>query len=456
MRKSVIIPKSAKNINLSEFFIKFASPSPIQSTEESNDFILTLNIMKKQLFPIALSSLIAMSAAPAFATDFQAPACDDPKIEVPDSTGFTFTDVKINPHTSVKDQNKSGTCWAFSGLSTLEDNIMRKGGPKLDLSEMFIVRNAYIDKAKKWMRMNGEINFAQGGSFADVVEMSKLYGAVPEEVYAGLEYGEKKHAHYEMAEALEAYLKAVYKRGAKDKKLSTAWLPGYIGILDAYLGKAPETFTYNGRTYTPQQYAKEIGLEPENFINLTSYTHHPFYTWFAIEIPDNWMWSQSFNVPMEEMKKSVDEALEAGYTVMWAADVSEGGFKWRKGYAVLPDAKDEKNMDDTELSRWVKLSDKDREDSVYDIKGPVKEKEVTQESRQETFDNYQTTDDHGMVIVGTATDQEGNRYYKVKNSWDTNQLYDGYLYVSEPYFLEKTIGVGLHRDALPKSVRSKM
>ncbi len=403
-----------------------------------------------------LIALSLLAAVPASATYFQAPAGDDPKIEVPDSTGFTFTDVKINPHGSVKDQNKSGTCWAFSGLSTLEDNVMRKGGPELDLSEMFVVRNAYIDKAKKWMRMNGEINFAQGGSFADVLDITSRYGAVPEEAYAGIEYGEKKHAHYEMAEALDAYLNAVLKRGLKDKKLSTAWLPGYIGILDAYLGKVPEQFSYNGKTYTPASFAKEMGLEPENFVNLTSYTHHPFYTWFALEIPDNWQWSQSFNVPMEDMQAAVDNALENGYTVMWAADVSEGGFKWRKGYAVLPDSKDEKDMNDTELSRWVKLSDKDREDSVYDIKGPVKEKEVTQATRQETFDNFQTTDDHGMVIVGTATDQEGNKYYKVKNSWDTNQLYDGYLYVSIPYFLEKTIGVGIHKDALPKPLKSNL
>lgn len=405
----------------------------------------------KKFITLALGAALSASA---FASDYQAPAAEL-QIENPDSTGFKFTDVKINKTGSVKDQNKSGTCWAFSGLSTLEDNVMRKGGPELDLSEMFVVRNAYIDKAKKFMRMNGTINFAQGGSWGDVLNMTSLYGAMPEEAYSGLNYGEDKHSHYEMADALEAYLRAVLSRGTKNKKLTTAWLPGFIGILDAYLGKVPENFTYNGKTYTPSQWAKEMGLEPENFVNITSYTHHPFYENFILEIPDNWAWTESMNVPMEDMQRIVDNALDKGWTVMWAADVSEGGFKWNKGYALLPEDKDQKDMTDTELSRWVKLSDKDRESSRFDIKGPVKEKAVTQESRQKTFDNFETTDDHGMVIVGTAVDQEGNKYYKVKNSWDTNQLYDGFLYVSMPFFLEKTLGVGVHNDAIPADIRKK-
>jgi len=405
----------------------------------------------KKLTALAFGAAISASA---FATYYQAPAAE-PKIENPDSTGFKFTDVKINRTGTVKDQNKSGTCWAFSGISTLEDNVMRKGGPELDISEMYVVRNAYIDKAKKFMRMNGAINFAQGGSWGDVLNMTSMYGAMPEEAYTGLNYGEEKHSHYEMAEALEAYLRAVLSRGTKNKQLTTAWLPGFVGILDAYLGEVPDTFTYNGKTYTPQQWAKEMGLEPENFVNITSYTHHPFYENFVLEIPDNWAWTESRNVPMDEMQRIVDYALDKGWTVMWAADVSEGGFKWNKGYALLPEDKDQKDMTDTELSRWVKLSDKDRESSKFDIKGPVKEKTVTQESRQKTFDNFETTDDHGMVIVGTATDQEGNKYYKVKNSWDTNQLYDGYLYVSMPFFLEKTIGVGVHNDAIPADIKKK-
>ncbi|MDE7412562.1 MAG: C1 family peptidase [Muribaculaceae bacterium] len=404
---------------------------------------------------ILLASAALLAAPLAHATYFEAPLCDDPKIENPDSTGFTFTDVILIPTTPVKDQNKSGTCWAFSGLSTLEDNVLKNSGKEIDLSEMWVVRNAYIDKAKKYMRMNGKINFAQGGSFADVLEMTRLYGAVPEEAYSGLNYGEAKHSHYEMAEALQAYLDAILARGMKNGKLSSAWLPGFIGILDAYLGKAPENFTYNGKNYTPKSFAKEMGIVPEDFEIYTSYTHHPFYEEFVLEIPDNWIWSSCRNVPMEELQAVCDNALENGYSVMWAADVSEGGFKWRKGYAVLPDDKDQKDMTDTELARWVKLDDKDRDNAKYDIKGPVKEKKVTQESRQTTFDNYETTDDHGMVIVGTATDQEGNKYYKVKNSWDTNQIYDGFFYVSVPYFLEKTLNIGVHKNAVPKDIAKK-
>ena len=402
-----------------------------------------------------LSLSFLLLAAPVFAvnTDKTAPA-GPPDVVVPDSTGFKFTDVKINKTTPVKDQNRSGTCWSFSATSFVEEDVMRRGGPELDLSEMFAVRNCYIDKAKKYMRTNGQNNFAAGGAATDVLYVADNYGLVPEEVYPGLNYGEDKHVHGELDAVLKAYLDAVKRN--PNRKLSTAWLPGFIGILDAYLGPVPETFTVNGKTYTPQSYAQELGIKGDDFISLTSYTHHPFYESFAIEIPDNWTWAQSFNVPMEEMKATVDNALEQGYTVCWSADVSERGFQWRNGYALLPEPVNETNLEGTELSRWVQLSDKDREDATYKIKGPVKERKITQESRQKTFDNYETTDDHGMVIVGYATDQEGNRYYKVKNSWDTNQVYDGYLYVSEPYFLEKTLSILVNKEALPKSLSSKV
>ncbi len=401
---------------------------------------------------LSVLSLLLAGALPMAARI--APACEDPEIIVPDSTGFKFTDQIVVRTTPVKDQNKSGTCWCFSGSSMIEDEIMRKGGPELDLSEMFTVRQAYIDKAKKYVRTHGNINFAQGGGFADVLYVMDNYGAMPEEAYAGLNYGEKKHSHYEMEAALKGYLDGILKNG--NKHLSTAWLKGFTAILDSYLGEVPESFVYNGKKYTPKSFAKEMGIVPSDFVSLTSYTHHPFYEWFALEIPDNWLWEDSFNVPLEEMKKAVDNAIENGYSVGWAADVSEGGFQWRKGFALLPEEKDEADMDGTELSRWVQLSDKDREKAQFQIKGPVKEKTVTQESRQEGFDRWDTTDDHGMVIVGIATDQEGNRYYKVKNSWDTNQLYGGYIYVSEPFFLDKTIGVTLNKTSLPKNLASRL
>ena len=398
--------------------------------------------MKQLLFALIMLPGMAM------ATSRTSPSMD-PEVIVPDSTGFTFTDIKVNPTTSVKDQNKSGTCWSFAATSFLEEDLLRRGGPEVDLSEMYAVRNCYIDKAKKYIRTNGVTNFASGGAASDVLYVADNYGVIPDEFYTGLNYGEPKHNHGELDAVLKAYLDAVKQN--PNKKLSTAWLPGFIGILDAYLGQVPESFTVNGKTYTPQSYAKELGFNGDDFISITSYTHHPFYQNFAIEIPDNWTWAESFNVPMDEMKNVVDNALENGYTVCWSADVSEGGFQWRNGFALLPEPKTEANLEGTELSKWVQLSDKDREDATFKIKGPVKERTVTQESRQKTFDNYETTDDHGMVIVGYAEDQEGNRYYKVKNSWDTNQLYNGFLYVSEPYFLEKTISVLVNKNALPQA-----
>lgn len=407
----------------------------------------------RKILTAASAAMIALTAG---ATYMQAPAQKTDDIVVPDSTGFKFTDVKTVKTTPVKDQNKSGTCWSFSGIGMLEDEILRKGGQETDLSEMFVVRNAYIDKAKRLMRLYGDANFSQGGQINDVLYVLDLYGAMPEEAYAGLNYGEKKHSHYEMAEAMDGYLKGVL-RNAKKKgnHLSDAWLPGFIGILDAYLGPVPETFTYKGKTYTPKSYAASLGLNPADYVSLTSYTHHPFYEEFAIEIPDNWLNAKSRNVPMEELAKIVDNALENGYALGWAADVSEGGFKWREGYAIIPAEIDQTNMTDSEVSKWVQLDDKTREAKRFEKKGPQPEMKITQEMRQKHFDNWETTDDHGMVIEGIATDQEGNRYYKVKNSWDTNQLYGGYFYVSVPYFLDKTISITVHKDAIPKDIAKK-
>ena len=395
--------------------------------------------MKRYLALIALGGAItSMNAMPA-----PAGASD---VITPDSTGFIFTDIISIPTTPVKNQNKSGTCWCFAGTSLLEEDILRKGGPELDLSEMYWVRQNYIDKAKKYIMMDGKINFAQGGSVDDVMKTAAVVGAMPEEVYSGLNYGETKHSHYEMADGMKAYLDAMLNRGSRN--LSDAWLKGFTAILDAYLGEVPEEFTYNGKKYTPESFAKEFKISPQDFVTITSYTHHPFYTWFPIEIADNWRWSNSYNVPLEEMKRIVDDALEQGYTVAWATDVSEPGWQWRKGYAVLPEEKGPEDLSENEAAKWEQMSEKERKDLSYNIKGPVKERKVTQEMRQKHFENKESTDDHGMVIVGMATDQEGNRYYKVKNSWDTNQLYGGYVYVSEPYFLDKTINITLNKAAI--------
>lgn len=377
----------------------------------------------------------------------------DDGIVVPDSTGFKFTDVVLVKTTPVKDQNKSGTCWSFAGSSFMEDEIMRKGGPEMDLSEMFTVRKCYDDKARKFVRMDGKINFDQGGGVHDILYVMENYGMMPDAAYTGLQYGEPKHMHYEMADGLKGYLNGVMRNG--NKHLSTSWMKGVDAILDAYLGDVPAEFTFEGKKYTPKEFMKAMKLDPKDYIAVTSFTHHPYYEAFPMEVADNWLWYPYMNVPMEEMKAIVDNALNNGYSVCWAADVSEGGFKWRQGYAVLPEEVNEADLEGTELSRWVQLSDKDRAAKRFEINGPVKEMKVTQESRQAGFDNKETTDDHGMTIVGIATDQEGNKYYKVKNSWDTNQLYGGYIYVSEPYFLAKTIGLMVNKDAVPAAVAKK-
>jgi len=369
-------------------------------------------------------------------------------------TAFVFTDIISLPTTSVKDQNKSGTCWCFAGTSYFENEIRRLGGDSLDISEMFTVRKCYEDKADRYVRLYGQTNFAPGGSLLDVPYVWKRYGAVPEEVYRGLNYGEEKHVHGELDAVLAAYVKAVAAK--PDKKISTAWKKGLNGVLDAYFGELPQTFEYKGRTYTPQSYAASLPIKLDDYIPLTSFSHHPFYETFAVEVPDNWLWGQYYNVPLDEFQAIVDNALKNGFTLVWAADVSEGGFKWTKGVALMPKDVDQGSMEGTELARWVKLSDKDRQSKRFDFNGPVEEMVVDQELRQAMFDNQETTDDHGMEIVGVAKDQNGNRYYKVKNSWDTNQVYDGFFYVSEPYFLAKTVDILVHRNAIPAATAKKI
>ncbi len=367
---------------------------------------------------------------------------------------FIFTDVISLPTTSVKDQNKSGTCWCFAGTSFYENEIRKNGGDSLDLSEMFTVRQCYRDKAERYVRMYGQTNFGAGGSIMDLPYVWKRYGAVPEEVYTGLQYGEDKHVHGELDAVIGAYIKEIVKK--PNNKLSTDWMKGIEGILDAYLGAVPETFEYKGKTYTPKSYAESLPLKVDDYVPVTSFSHHPYYETFAVEVPDNWLWAQYYNVPLDELKAIIDNSLAKGHTLVWAADVSEGGFKWTKGVALMPKGKNEGDMDGTELSRWVKLSDKERVNDKYNFEGPVAEIEVTPELRQKMFDSQETTDDHGMEIVGTAVDQFGNKYYKVKNSWDTNQVYDGFFYVSEPYLLAKTMDILVHRDAIPKSTAKKL
>lgn len=369
--------------------------------------------------------------------------------------GFKFEDKIILPATSVKDQHRTGTCWSFAGLSLLESEMIRNKRPVVDLSPMFIVYHTYFEKALKYVRMHGNTNFSPGGAFHDVTNMIRKYGIVPEEIYRGLNYGEEKHVHGELDQILKNQVDAVIKN--PNRKLSPVWSEPIISTLDSYLGEIPQSFDYKGKTYTPMSFAREfVGLNMDDYVEISSFSHHPFYSRFIIEIPDNWSWDEVYNVPINELQEIIDFALNNGFTVGWAADVSEKGFMTgNRGIAIMPEKRVE-DMTDAEITRWESLNERQREEELYRISGPVPEIEVTQERRQVAFDNYTTTDDHGMHIIGTATDQNGNLFYKVKNSWGDYNHLKGYFYASKPYFRYKTISIMLHKDGIPLHIRQKL
>lgn len=357
------------------------------------------------------------------------------------------------PVTSVKDQYRAGTCWSYSGLGLVEAELLRLGKGDFNLSDIFVVRKVYEQKAKKYVRMHGKTHFAGGGAFHDVFWVIDNYGIIPEAEYRGLEYGEDNHVHGELDAVLRAYVDAVIKN--RNRKLSTAWFRGFQGVLDAYLGEVPEKFTYNGKEYTPKSFVEELDFNSDNYINLTSFTHHPFYEPFILEIPDNWLWGQAYNLPVDELMEVLDNAINNGYSAAWGSDVSEKGFKWSRGVAIVP-SEDRPDLDGLERAKWEELSSKEKEALLYKFDEPVAEKEITQEMRQIAFDNYQTTDDHGMLIAGIAKDQNGTKYYYVKNSWNTNNIYDGYFYASESFVKYKTMNIVVHKDAIPKKIAKKL
>lgn len=368
--------------------------------------------------------------------------------------GYQFTDVKVIETTPVKDQSRSGTCWCFSTLSFLESEIIKAGGEPMHLSEMWIVRHSFMDKAEKYVRMHGALNFAEGGAAHDVTEGIREHGIVPFEVYTGLNYGTAKPDFHEISEVLKSYLDAVI-RAAGNKPLSTAWKRGFNAILDEYFGVLPETFTYEGKEYTPESFAASLPISMDDYVDVSSFTHHPFYSRFIIEVPDNWMWAEVYNVPLEEMMQIVDNALENGYTVAWGTDVSEKGFSRTKGIGVIPEA-DLEGMSGTEAERWGELTEQEKEAALYKFDKPGKERTITQEMRQTSFDNWETTDDHGMLIMGVAKDQNGTPYYKVQNSWNTVAPYDGFWYFSKPFVAYKTTSLMVNKNAIPKEIAKKL
>lgn len=369
-------------------------------------------------------------------------------------TGYRFTIEKSNPITSIKNQASSGTCWSFSAIAFLESELMKAGKGEYDFSEMYIVRRNYSDKAQKYVRLSGNLSFSQGGAFTDVIAVLDEYGLLPEEEMRGLNYGETLHRHGELEAALSGYLKGIVAN--VNKRISTAWLNGFNGILDAYFGTIPQTFTYAGKEHTPQSFVKDLGLSSKDYVSITSFTHHPFYSKFAIEVPDNWRWAESYNVPLEDMMRIIDNAIENGYTIAWGADVSEIGFT-RSGIGVVPNVEAPENIG-ADQAHWLglKQTEKDEEIKKKVEAGPVKELEVTQESRQAAFDNHETTDDHGMQIYGIAKDQNGTKYYVVKNSWGETGKYQGIWYLSENYVKYKTMNFYVNKKAIPKDVANKL
>jgi bleomycin hydrolase len=366
---------------------------------------------------------------------------------------YQFEMLKDIPTTSVKNQYRAGTCWSYSGLALLETELIRIGKGEIDLAELYIVRKAYEDKAEKYVRMHGKTNFGGGGAFYDVFYVFENYGIMPESAYKGLEYGTDNHVHGELDHVLLSFVDAVIEN--KNKELSTAWKKAYCGILDAYLGEVHDSFEYNGKKMTPKEFAKSLELDMSDYVNITSYTHHPFYEQFVLEIPDNWQWSKSWNLPMDEMIAVLDNAIENGYSVAWGSDVSEKGFSWSNGVAIIPET-EKPSLDGLEQAKWEEMSSKEKAKLLYSFDKIVPEKAITQEMRQKDFDNYQTTDDHGMLITGKAKDQNGNIYYKVKNSWDVDNPYDGYFFASLPFVQYKTMNIVVHKDAIPKDIKKKL
>jgi len=349
--------------------------------------------------------------------------------KTPENQEYKFTIVKELPHTSVKNQAHTQTCWSFSGLSFFESEMLRQGKPEVDLSEMFIVNHCYRKKAEKFIRMNGNTNFGSGGIYFDILDVSNRLGVVPGQTYQGIKFGKDQNDHEVMDTLLRKMVENVIK--IQNAPVSSSWPDSIQKIVDSYLGNLPTSFDYQGKTYTPKTFLSQYcGINPDDYIQITSFLHHPFYQPFILEVPDNWNWSNFYNVPLDELEQIIDNSIQNGYSIAWAADVTETGFK--KGVAMVPE-------ENTALS---------------DI--PVKEKEITQEIRQTAFDLQETTDDHGMHIIGSAKDQFGKEYYLVKNSWGDYNAYNGYFYTSKSYLRYKTTSIMVNKNAVPLDIRKKL
>jgi len=396
-----------------------------------------------KLLTLALAACIAAGASAQEKKD--APAKNKP----------VFTTIKANKITSIKDQNRSGTCWAYSTLAYFESEILKKTGKTYDLCEMFVANKDYMERAVVTVRMHGDSQFSQGGSAGDVLVVMKNHGICPESAMPapGTLTGDSLANFGEFFNVMEPYVAAVAKSTAK--KISSQWKQGLQGIIDSYLGKCPEEFTYVGKIYTPKSFAASLGLNFDDYVSITSYTHHPFYTQFAVEVQDNWRWEPSYNVPMDEMMRIIDNAIDNGYTIAWGGDVTEDGFT-RKRLGVAYDVKKARSMSGTDADRWFKLSSMEKKTKLDSLGVDAPEIVPTQEMRQESFDNWELTDDHGMQIYGVAKDQNGKEYYMVKNSWGEYGDYKGTWYMSKNYVAYKTMDFMVNKNAIPKDIRKKL
>lgn len=369
-----------------------------------------------------------------------------------DTTGFVFTTVKENKITSVKNQNRSSTCWAYSALGFLEAELLRLNKGDHDFSEMFVVYHTMLDRAVNYVRLHGDASFSPGGSFYDVLYCWRHYGIVPDNVMpAGVMYGDTLANHSDLDAAAKAYVDVIAKSTAS--KISPLWRRPLEAIYETYLGKLPQEFTYKGKKYTPRSFADSFGLNMSDYISLTSYSHHPFYEAFAIEIQDNWRGAKSYNLPIDELMQVMRNAVNTGYTIAWGSDVSEEGFT-RNGIAVMPDVKKGAELTGSDMAHWLGLSKADRRAEL--TSRPLPEMTVTQQMRQEAYDNWETTDDHGMLIYGLAKDQNGKQYFMVKNSWGQAGKYKGFWYASEAFVAYKTMNIVVHKNAIPKEILKKL
>ena len=383
-------------------------------------------------------TLFAAFAALSFSVSAQDDLINAVAANRSNNAGFKFTTVINLERSDVKDQGSSGTCWSYAGASFLESEMIRMGKKPIDLAEIFTARNIYIEKAKQYVRMHGYLDYGQGGELHDVINSYAKYGAVPQQVYSGLQYGSNRNDFSKLHPILKGFLEGLVKR-EKVKKLTPNWLTAFTATIDAYLGAAPESFTYEGKKYTPLSFAKErVGINPDDYIEMVSYNDQPLYKNVFMAVPDNWSYDHAYNIAMTDITKTIDNALQKGYTVAWASDVSERYFSWQNGVAFVP----EKDVNTMSYEESISLFSNP----------PTNELTITPEMRQRDFDNYQTTDDHAMHIVGLAKDQNNREYYIVKNSWGTRNDYQGYLYVTKAFVQFKTTAIMLHKGGVPAEI----